>query len=140
MEIPPPPGQADYFINVSAGFSELDEQAAEPQGCEFSFQRMGRDEQVPLGSANRPNDSAKPGDVRQLEVDHVCKRNEFQKEKNPLAGAPIESASLFPCAESQNSGARALGEGFLNGICRNPLRQKKVQSNFHKIHAVRGSF
>ena len=98
-EIPPPPGQADNFVDVGAGFSKLDEQTAEPQGGELSFQRVGRDEQIPLGSADRPDHSAKPGNICQFEIDHIGERNEFQKEKNPLAGAPIESASFFSCAE-----------------------------------------
>jgi hypothetical protein len=76
-EIPPPPGQADNFVDVGAGFSKLDEQTAEPQGGELSFQRVGRNKQVPLGSANCPDHSGKPGNVCQFKIDHVGKRNEF---------------------------------------------------------------
>lgn len=41
--------EADDFVQRGTRFPELAEEPAESQRCKFSSQRVGRDDQIPLG-------------------------------------------------------------------------------------------
>jgi hypothetical protein len=131
-------GEAHNFIDVGAGFSELRQQAFEAEGSQFSFQGVGRKNQIPFGAAHSPEDPAETGQVGQFQIDGIGEREKGEEEKNPLAGAPVKGAALFPGPESEQNRQFFLGHGFLDFFRRDPLREQQVQSNLRDVDAFRG--
>jgi hypothetical protein len=78
-------GEAHNFIDVGAGFSELRQEAFEAEGSQFSFQGVGRENQIPFGPAHSPEDPAEAGQVGQFQIDGIGEREKGEEEKNPLA-------------------------------------------------------
>jgi hypothetical protein len=115
-EIPTAPGQADNFIKAGSGFSELGKKAAKAKRGKLPFQRVGRNDEIPFGSANHAQNTGQAGNICELKIDDIGEGYEFEKEKNPLAGAPIKSPSFFACPQSEQGRNGSLGHGFLNFI------------------------
>jgi len=107
-------GKTHNFIDVSAGFSELRQQAFEAEGSQFSFQGVGRKDQIPFGTAHSPEDPAKAGEVGQFQIDGVSKGEKSEEEENPLTGAPVKGATLFPSPESKQNRELFFSHGFLD--------------------------
>jgi hypothetical protein len=94
----------------------LGKKAAKTERGKLSFQRVGGDDEIPFRSANHPQNTGQAGNICELKIDDIGEGYEFQKEKNPLAGAPIKSPSFFACPQSEQGGNGSLGHSFLNFI------------------------
>lgn len=132
------PGKADDLVDLGARPAEFVQQAFEPQGGKFSFQGVGGKDQVLACPPHGVENSPKPGKVAQFEVNGVRKGKKGQKEKNPLAGFPVEVASFLPCPEGEKGGNPFFCQGLLDLLWVDPPLEQAIQTNLDKIDARRG--
>ena len=132
-EIPGTAGEAHNFVDGGAGFAELRQQPLEPQGSQFPFEGVGGKNQIPPGTTDGTENAAEPGQVGELEIDDIGKREKGEEEENPLAGAPIKRAAFFAGAEGEEHGEFLFGQGGEDCFGLHSLGEKKIEADFREI-------